>query len=370
MADNKNQHYVPQSYFRLFSKNGTNIEAYNLKRKQSYTSSIRHMCSKDYFYSKDIKIEQVLSGLEDNQDRIMRGVVSSESIPTNPRDYFVLLSFLCMQYARTESAKLRANEGMDLLSDEIVEGILGKKADVMIIFSAMHLLKMKIALQSIPLLSDLMPVVMTNKTDNDFIFSDNPVVFHNTAINNREFGTLGLQFPGLQIFCPLGDKITLMFYDPRFYSVNIGENYSLEVSDKNDVKHINELQFLNCNTTIFHSDKSQEPDVKLIHDGITHLTGKRKMKKESITLLDDEKGRQRDLLHFYEEKPDYDLELSFVKVNKISNVGISRSPYMVDQNQKYMDEYDRAYESKLYGIFYKIRSMFKMLKFRFRHNIN
>lgn len=368
MPQNKNQHYVPQAYFRLFSKNGTHIEAYNLKRRQSFTSSIKNMCSKDYFYSKDIKFEQVLSGLESNQDKVMRNIVSSETIPNDPREYLNLLSFLCMQYTRTKSAKLRADEGMNLLSDEIVEGVLGKEADVKIVFPAMHMLKMKIALQSIPLLGDLIPIVMINKTSKNFIFSDNPVVFHNTALNKRKFSTLGIQSPGLQIFCPLEDKISIMFYDPKLYTVAM-QNYSLEIHDENDVDHLNELQFLNCNETIFYSDTSQEQEVKSIHEKVKHLTGKRKMKKDNIKMPDDKKGRQRDLLHFYEEKPNYDLELSFVKLNEVSDVGISRNPYMVDRTQKDIEKFDKAYESKLYGAFYKIEMAFKRLRFRIKEKL-
>ena len=363
MPQNKNQHYVPQAYFRLFSNNGTHIEAYNLKRKQSFTSSIKNMCSKDYFYSKDTKIEQVLSNLEGSQDTIMRNIVSSKNFPNDPREYLILLSFICMQHARTETAKLRGDESMDLLSDEIVEGLLGTSADVKLTFPVMHILKIKIALQSIPLLGDLIPVVMINRTSKNFIFSDNPVVFHNTYLNTNTFGTLGLQSPGLQIFCPLGDKVMLMFYDRKFYSISIRENYSLEIHDENDVEHLNELQFLNCNATIFYSDKSQKLEVESIHDRTKHLTGKRKMKKDRIQIPDDEKGRRRELLHFYEERPEYDLELSFVKMNKVTDVGIARNQDMVNIISKDIDKFDRAHSSKFYGMVYKIERAFKRIKF-------
>ena len=81
MPEMKNQHYVPKSYFRLFSKNGTHIELYNMKRQKSFTASINHICSKDYFYSKDTKIESVLSGLENSQNKIMRTVINTKEIP-------------------------------------------------------------------------------------------------------------------------------------------------------------------------------------------------------------------------------------------------------------------------------------------------
>lgn len=227
---------------------------------------------------------------------------------------------------------------------------------------------MKIALQSIPLLSDLIPVVLINKTSKNFIFSDNPVVFHNTALNLRKFSTLGIQSPGLQIFCPLGDKIAVMMYDPKLYTVNM-KNYSLEIQNENDVDHLNELQFLNCDATIFYSDSSKEQEVKSTHDKVKHLTGKRKMKKDKIRISDDEEGRQREFLHFYEEKPNYNLELSFVTINQVSDVGLTRNPYMVERTEKDIKKFDRAYESKLYGVFYKIEFTLKRLRFRIKEKL-
>ena len=142
------------------------------------------------------------------------------------------------------------------------------------------------------------------------------------------------------------------------------ENYSLEIQNEDDVEHLNELQFLNCNSTVFHSDKSQEQEIKSVHDKMKHLTGKRKMKKENIKIPDDGKGKQRELLHFYEERPDYNLKLSFVKLNQVSDVGVARNQEMVDATHKYIDKYDKAHESKLHGMAYKIEMFFKNLKFR------
>ncbi len=323
------------------------------------------MCAKDYFYSKDVSIESVLSNLESRQHSIMNSIIASNGIPKDPKDYLILISFICMQHARTEMAKMRGDESMKLLSDEIVEGLLGNSDVAEITFPKIHLMKMQRSLQSIPLLGDLIPLVLINKTQKDFIFSDNPVVFHNTALNKaKSIGILGLQSPGLQIFCPMGDKMMLMLYDPKFYSVNIKENYSLEIIDENDVDQLNTLQFLNCYENVFFSDKSKETEINSLHKKVKHLVGKRTMKKQIIQIPDDKDDRKWDLMHMYEERPKYDLKLSFVKINQVSEFGIVRNQDMVNRIYKDMDKYDKAHSSKLYRFVYKIEMAFRHVKFR------
>ena len=75
MAENKNQHYVPQSYQRHFSDDGKNTGVYILKAKKYIASSkIQHQASKDYFYSKDLVIEHELSKLEGWADVAIKSV--------------------------------------------------------------------------------------------------------------------------------------------------------------------------------------------------------------------------------------------------------------------------------------------------------
>lgn len=365
MPDNKRQHYVPQFYFRLFSKDGKHIESYNLKRQASFTSRIDAMCKKDYFYSKDSKVEEVLSNLEGAQSSTINQLIADQKPPYDQKEYLKLLSFICVQHARTMTAKNRGDESMKLLSDNIVESLLGKSTDAEITFPKIHLLKMRYALQSIPLIGDLVPVVLINRTDNNFVFSDNPIVFHNTYLNDaRDSGVLGLQSPGLQIFCPLGDKVMLMLYDPKFYSVNVRENYSLEITDVNDVKQLNALQFLNCDENIFYSDKSEESEIKSLHQSVKHLVGKRRMKMKVIQLPDTADGRKRELLHQYEERPKYELKLSFVTLNIVTDVGIVRNQEMIDRIYKDIEEADRYMKSKFLRPIYKIKKLFRRLKYR------
>ena len=96
----KNQHYVPQFYFRLFSTDGKMIEVYNLKRSAGFTSPIRHVCSKPYYYSKNAEMEKTLTQLENRQADAVRSVISNKTLRIPLQDGHMLLSFITLQYSR------------------------------------------------------------------------------------------------------------------------------------------------------------------------------------------------------------------------------------------------------------------------------
>lgn len=362
MPEYKNQHYVPKFYFKSFSLDGKAIELYNLKRKQNITTPINPMCQKDYFYGKDGDVEKSLSPLESGQSQIINLIISTQNLPKEQKDYFNLLGFICLQHSRTESSKIKANDSMKLLSDEITKSLFGKDADHEIVFPAIHLLKMQYSLQSIPLLGDLVPVILVNKTQTDFVFSDNPVVFQNTYFNYiANLGVLGLQSPGLQIFCPLNPKIMVMLYDPKFYVIPLGATNSIEINNSNDVEQLNILQFLNCNQNIFFSQKSQKSELEKIHLNVEHLVGQRKMKQK---IIPHPISKDKEFIHSYEDKPQYDLKLSFVTLR---NAGLPfemmRSPKMVSLIKNHIKTYEKLQSSSVGKLIYNVLVFFKRLKY-------
>lgn len=65
MPHNKNQHFIPKCYFKLFSKNEKTICVFNLKNKRFIEfATIKGQCSKNCFYGKNIDLEKSLSHLE------------------------------------------------------------------------------------------------------------------------------------------------------------------------------------------------------------------------------------------------------------------------------------------------------------------
>lgn len=325
MPIGKNQHYVPKFYLKLFSNDQKTIQTFNLKRQKSYQTSIDHICSKPYFYSKSQEIENALSSLEGSHAEIIKNVVNSQAFPVNGKEYVLLLSFLTLQHARTIKSKTKAVKMMEGFFDNIVTSLIGKNSDVKIVDPSIHLSRIKNSLQLAPLIFDLAPVLLINNTAKSFISSDNPIVFHNTCFNKiPNIGVLGLQSPGLQIFCPLGDKTMLMMYDPACYAVKISENYTVSVQSENEIDSINALQFINCDENILHSDIRQEADLCILQSKVANLIGKNRVNMKEIVINNGKE--RREFIQSYESCPIYDLELSFVMTNpKATFTGLMRN---------------------------------------------
>ena len=343
----KNQHYVPQFYFRLFSTDGKMIEVYNLKRSAGFTSPIRHVCSKPYYYSKNAEMEKILAQLENRQADVIRSVISNKTLRIPLQDGHMLLSFMALQYSRTPVAKRKDQQSMEIISDKIVSSLLGPNADCKIVDPDIHVRAIKNALNFFPLLFDLTPVLLINNTSSDYICSDNPVVFHNTYFNRpKDWGVLGLQSPGLQIFCPLNAKLLLMLFDPECYSTNTPDkDCTLPINSQNDIESLNSLQIINSDESIFYSDKSQEQKIKIIHDRVRHLIGKNRMLTDTISVRDG--NREREFLHTYEYREPYDLNLSFLRPNdKVDTTKMVRNREFCELVRRYVENSDKDYEAK------------------------
>ena len=91
--------------------------------------------------------------------------------------------------------------------------------------------------------------VLVNRTDVEFITSDNPVVIYNQCFEGADAsngGNGGLANTGLQIFLPLSAGHLLVFYDKKVYKIGRKKSGYCEVSTKDDIRQFNDLQYLNC----------------------------------------------------------------------------------------------------------------------------
>lgn len=69
-----------------------------------------------------------------------------------------------------------------------------------------------------PLLNDLECVVIENKTGEDFVLSDNPIIFQNPLLEKYvKYNCCGMASRGLQIYFPLSPRRTICFYDSDVY---------------------------------------------------------------------------------------------------------------------------------------------------------
>ncbi|MSO70436.1 MAG: DUF4238 domain-containing protein [Alphaproteobacteria bacterium] len=111
------------------------------------------------------------------------------------------------------------------------------------------------AFELAPALWDLKPILIINKTREDFITSDNPVVRVNQFWRRKFTGYgVGLSNAGLLIYLPLSPGCTLLMYDDAVYHIVCDSHNRINVKSGKDVRAINRLQMLNAVDNIYFSN--------------------------------------------------------------------------------------------------------------------
>jgi len=353
MTEYKKQHYVPQFYFRFFSTDGINVNIYNLNQRKIFRGSIKNTCCKPFFYSKNNEIEKCFRELEEKQARVLKKILQDESILTLTREeyYTFLLSFILFQLSRTATERKKAKELTNIFSEEVIKPLFlssrrtedlnkSKKMldDFKITFPGDHLMNMSISLESIPLISDLVPILLVNKTESNFIFSDNPVLRHNTFFNHvKNRGTKGFYTTGLQIFCPLDDKHMLMFFDSDFYDIKLNHPNLVEIKNETDIESLNSLQYLYCDENIFFSSDKNTKYIEILHNKLSGLNKKERIENEKMIFQIDEKSHA-EILHTFTGNINYSLKLSFLELKKTKRKLGVRNPELLEIHRELTDK--------------------------------
>lgn len=262
MASNKNQHFVPRCHLRPFTKGeeGASICVFNLDRQQFFVNaSVKHQCSRDYFYGKSDALERAIRFIEDSYSGVVRSVRLPRHAMTES-EKLVLRRFWLLQYMRTEAASRRSVE-IATESDRVagVEA-LSFRYDVQ---QAVQL-AMRTYADTMDCIDDLKVCLIRNRTSVPFITSDDPAVLANRLyledkrIAGRSFG---LQSAGLLAILPLTPRILCLAYDGEVYSVRHERGWA-EIRNDADAKAFNHQQFLNCSASIFLHDYSAAEKIR------------------------------------------------------------------------------------------------------------
>lgn len=293
MPENKNQHFIPQFYLKNFSTNKT-LGIYNLKTRSTYRRSYRKICAKEYFYSKDTELEKLYGTLESRHSNVISELIMLQDLDKLPYEKFIdLLSFVTFQRSRANREKLNSKIYVNSLTEVLKYAVsLDSKSghtqitkdqieDIKITWNA-HKFKMGYEILLGPLLiSDLESCILLNRTDNNFIFSDEPVIFYNGCFNNTGYSVTGLQSPGLQIFCPINKYLILFLYDCRYYNLN--NMKKIELYSTEDVDFINRLQIFNAYETLFFTDDKDRDLIKKLHSQVEYLLENERNRMEMIS---------------------------------------------------------------------------------------
>lgn len=246
-------------YLRNFSEDGHGIRTFNLSSGKIIPhAKLKYQCSKDYFYGENGSLEKALGGME-----TAFSFAFKKCLELNPKerisdeDFYLLSMFVAVQYMRTKkmidvmeqfgklSYKTLAElcirlNNVDLSPDQI-------KIETDKDFPR-YVLRFGVLLQ--PLLMDLECVILENDTKEDFVLSDNPIVFQNPLLEEHvKYNCNGMASRGLQIYFPLSPRRTICFYDSDVYKFS-GRNV-IDLRSPKDVMQLNRLQFMNADKNVY-----------------------------------------------------------------------------------------------------------------------
>lgn len=233
-------------------------------------ASIKSQASKNRFYGNDT-IEAALGTLEGVCSAALRElVVMRNPMLATSEQIELVLVWIALQRSRTEAARQASKTAQDkmirmmlevqinndaTLAEESKQEMLHSLDDVESDPVQAQLMEMRMAMELAGALSDLTPLMLLNKTNRPFVFGDAPVVFYNGHYRNVQLrGALGFDTPGLMIFFPLSQNVTLALVDGACYGVNRARDHQIQIRDLRDVAALNKLQIHAASTCVYFHD--------------------------------------------------------------------------------------------------------------------
>jgi len=271
MPEKKKQHYVPKMLLKNFANENANIIMYKrAENKILCDIPYSQQCQKDYFYGNDKTIEDLLGEFESSVDDIFRKVflVNNENDMNNFNidELNTLSVFIVAQLLRTQGMMERT---LNLLEDsrEQTKKIIAqfhrvydhKETDE----EALERLKPKMdkkdvaknnvimAIKSYDSYSDLAILLLDNKTDMNFIISNDPVIEKNYYYPR---GGYGLSSCGILYYLPISPEKALLLIDFKGYFKSTTKYIS--ITDELDVLKLNTWQFSKSNLLYSFDKKS------------------------------------------------------------------------------------------------------------------
>lgn len=260
MPANKNQHYVPQFYMKLFADKHGKFNIFNIKSRKKYVDvPYKNQCQKDYFYGKDLALENKFRDMETEWSIVFDKIIKEDGL--SDKDIKTIKQFAVYQSTRTVAAfehteefrriqmteyiKMGCeNKGLPITTQQIqsfVEKELKKKRDD-IPFSLSY------SEECLSYMNDLNVVIVTYDTTEPLISSDVPIVNVNKFLESH----VGYALAGFLSFFPVCSNKIVAIYDARMYSRYRNELY-VKSNDENEVRTLNEYQLINAENIIFGS---------------------------------------------------------------------------------------------------------------------
>jgi len=267
MAQNKNQHFVPKVYLRQFCQaDESSINLYAISADKLVNgASIKHQCSRKYFYGTDEALEEFVQFFEGQYGIVLSSLMNGE---VTEAQLDTLMRFLVLQILRTphmleqRTAAFKAFKATEIAGKTLEEH---GSADFDS-FSASREMQHQIyiAARENSVLSDLQVSILLNETKDPFFTSDNPAFCLNRLYAQRyRDETSGLIQSGLIAGIPLTSRLMLFAYDADVYTA-IGKGHVHTIKNSTDVRRMNEIQVQMATNTLFFENWAEREYVRFM----------------------------------------------------------------------------------------------------------
>lgn len=325
MGEKKKQHFVPRFYLKNFSWNSDRKSIGVLAiGSQTYVqrASLKNQACQDDFYGEDATIENAFAILETAAADIISRMISSRTVPKEgSKEHLHLLTFVVSLAMRTRLQADAVNEGADKLfktvygNDPRIKGRLGQFTIRSRNASALALGELE---RAVVVSMDLGYKLLTNDTCHKFLTSDNPVVKHNQFLRNRvPVGShVGFSCKGLQMLLSTDPRTCLIFFDKDVYRVGNKKEYSVAISNLDDVDEINRFQCINADKALYFNHEVSRTYVQRILKESQGLRPRSKVVVREYVGLNPEPGQRENLISVCPSVVGKDLTLSLVRIVK------------------------------------------------------
>lgn len=320
MATQKNQHFVPQIYLKNFSSDGKSIELYiKALRKFVIGAPIKNQSSRNYFYGKDLEIENFLSEMEGDLGCVLHKLVDTSCGNLSQDDIEFLFGYTFLQWGRTESSALE----LVSTSREMNQFVSNTFKDVDItnlrnIENVLDNVRTSICLahEMLNTCKDLDYKFLINTSSIDYITSDNPVCLYNQFHERIGKHTFAFGSIGTQILFPLSPRIMFLLYDSQCYKIGSRKAKTVSISASEDIINLNNITYINADRVIYFRDKHRIPSFDKVSSVVRNIS------KYSQIQYPNKSG----LFHSSHQPPLCKAKLSFVKETDKTKHIISYSP--------------------------------------------
>jgi len=325
MPEKKNQHFVPRFYLKKFSLQSQEerIGVFNISSlKLIESANLYEQASKNYFYGRDLKIENSLQQLETESAKIINSIIDKQTLPlVDSRDHQMLLMFIIVLSGRTVYAAEMIDEVVEKYKETVSSidsnALPESERNIDLTLTDAIQVSLKIVVSYFPIVRDLCWKLIINETEQPFITSDHPVVLYNQFLEPRKtYGSnVGLACKGLEIFLPLSPKFTLILFDKNVYRVGTRNKTRIKVDSPADIAALNLLQYINANKNIYFNEDFSEKQVQEL------LNSANRYRRETKANWDKypskvENETKNILLHLYGSDVKCSLKLSFISITK------------------------------------------------------